>query len=503
MFLPSQSTFLKDCQNSYFFVPICFSSLADFETPLSIFCKLKANFLLESVSKGDSLGRYSLIALGKKMEFSTKLEQITLRKWEKNELISTKIFHSKQPLNFLKEIIEKYSCLNYDFLPPFFAGFIGYLGYETVSYFEDISISKDTLNTPDSLLIFPEIVIVYDNVKKIVSLITLVEVNSDKKEVLKAYEKAKVILLNIYEKIKKPFNYVPIIPKEKINFNRNSFKSNISQSEYEEKVKTCIDYIKQGEIFQAVISQRFSLQTNINPLEVYRTLKTLNPSPYLYYLDFEDFQIVGSSPELMVSCQDNELLLRPIAGTRKRGKTHKEDNILMQELLNDKKEIAEHLMLVDLARNDLGKVAEIGSVKVSDYMTIEKYSHVQHIVSSIKALKKENKDIFDILSATFPAGTLSGAPKVRAMEVIAELEEEKRGPYGGSILYLGLNGNLNSCITIRTILFKDNYAFIQAGAGIVYDSVPKKEYQECLNKAKALMLAIEETYLRLFNGNNN
>ncbi|MBL8993657.1 MAG: chorismate-binding protein, partial [Spirochaetia bacterium] len=378
-------------------------------------------------------------------------------------------------------------------LPPFYGGAIGYLSYETVSYFEKIAVNDKGRLCPDGILIIPETLLAYDNMKRSVQIIESVPLGEAGKNAAEAYSSSSEKLQGILTKIRGNLSYEAVPP---FKDDKPAPQALTSEKDYQKGVDKVREFIGAGEIIQAVLSQRFSVATKAPAFEIYRSLRVLNPSPYLYYLDFGDFQIVGSSPEVMVKLKNGELLLKPIAGTRKRGTSVAEDEHLALDLIRDPKERAEHLMLVDLGRNDLGRVAVPGSVEVADYMAVEKYSHVMHIVSTIRALVDPTKDAFDVIRATFPAGTLSGAPKIRAMQILAELEPVARGPYGGMILNLGFSGNMDSCITIRTLVLKDGVATLQAGAGIVADSVPEKEMEECRNKAGALLAAIEDTRRR-------
>lgn len=514
MLFPSRETFLADTKK-YRYVPIALPYMADLETPISICMKLGANTLLESVEKGDSMGRYSIIATHKKQSFTIRGNKVRVDYYQNKPdrnletVINSDAYEVENPIAELKRWRISQSAPHYPELPPFAGGLVGYVGYETVHHYEpSVPIhslkegggdNESNLNIPDAILYFHEIVIVYDNVKKQATLIKVC--GPFEKEIIteKIYDDAVVELKALRDYI----TYTSPSPKSASPTRKATKKlstlveSNCTQAEFEEMVNKAIEYIKAGEIIQVVPSQRFVVKTELAAFEIYRTLKTRNPSPYLYYFNFGDFYMIGSSPEVMVRVRGDELLLKPIAGTRPRGDNQYQDDELARELLEDEKEKAEHLMLVDLGRNDLSRVAETGSVRVSDYMSIEKYSQVQHIVSSVTATKKPEYDAMDVLEATFPAGTLSGAPKVRALQIIHELEKERRGIYGGAVLYYSLNGDLDSCITIRTILLKNQHAYIQAGAGVVLDSVPQNEYQETVNKAKALVNAINETEARL------
>ncbi len=474
------------------FVPVVLEKNADLETAISIFLKVEGNFLLESVEKGDSLGRYSFITLGKKEEIEIRDNLITVTNHQKKTV--AKITEEKNPFHYLKKKIVQERVKEFENLPPFLGGYLGYLGYEMIHFFEPkVPIhERSSQDIPDGILVMPEIVLAYDNVKKLINIIYLAHKSEmDASSYQGIAEKIKKAAAKIDQKL----SYQPKEPNL-AELNEENFHF-FSPASYQAKVKQAVKLIREGEIIQVVLSDKFNIKTSLDPFEVYRTLKSLNPSPYLFFLKFSDFVLMGSSPEVMVKVYQDKMLLRPLAGTRPRGKTIVEDLKLKKELLQDEKEIAEHIMLVDLGRNDLSKVAKTNSVKVEDYMQVDQYSQVQHIVSTVKAVKSAGKDNWDVLRATFPAGTLSGAPKVRAMEIIRDLEGKRRNFYGGTVFTFSLNGNLDSCITIRSMLFKDNQATIQAGAGIVLDSDPEKEYLECYNKAGALLAALKKTYWRI------
>ena len=499
MITPKREDFLK-LADSFNLVPVYKSIPCDFDTALTLFIKTKGQFLLESVENGNNVGRYSIIALGKKTEFRLNKKELTITEYlSNNGKEKSKI--QKNHDNPIDEIRKYFSKFNpsptpSDF-PPFYGGAIGYLGYETVTYYEQIPTNEGLNDIPDGVLILPEIFLILDNIKRNVSIIHPTHIDKDKEKNDQNYKEACEKINRIHTLINQPLSYKPPVNWKDTD---ESIQSNFSKKEFMNQVEKCKQHIYDGDIIQAVISQQFSTKTKAPPFELYRALRQLNPSPYLYFLDFEDFQLIGSSPEVMVRVDEEEILLKPIAGTRPRGLTQAQDKQLAEELLSDPKERAEHLMLVDLGRNDLGRIAQIGSVQVREYMTVEYYSHVMHIVSSINATLKKGKNAFDVVSATFPAGTLSGAPKIRAMEIISDLENTRRGPYGGMVLSYGYQGTLNSCITIRTILLNKGKAVVQAGAGIVLDSDPEKEFLETENKAKALFKTIELTRKRFTNG---
>ncbi len=473
-------------------IPVTREILADLETPVSAFLKLGDNpysYLLESVEGGEKIARYSFLGGSPSLVFKSKGRKVTLiYPGAKEESFETK----RDPLYELEKILGRFKQAPVKGLPPFSGGAVGYLGYDTVRFIEKIpDKNKDVLNIPDTLFVFTDTLLIFDHVDKkikIVSNVFLDNFKNPREAYLHATEK-------IDQEIKKLRSFsgdrrLLAVAPASIN-TALKVESNFKEDQFKSAVLKAKRYIKKGDIFQLVLSQRFKAQIHSEPFAIYRALRSINPSPYMFYLNCDGFHLVGASPEIHVKCENGKTALRPIAGTRPRGKDTHEDSKLEKELLADPKERAEHLMLVDLGRNDLGRVCEYKTVKVSEFMVVERYSHVMHIVSHVEGLLKKGKTIFDLLRATFPAGTISGAPKVRAMEIIDQLENEKRSFYAGVVGYFGYSGNLDSCITIRTVLVKDGVAYAQAGAGIVADSDPKKEFEETVNKAKALLKAIE------------
>lgn len=490
MIYPNIYDYMQDSEQ-FNLIPVYCEVRADFETPVSIFMKVKAKILLESIEQGENVGRFSIIGLGRRMLMKLEANHLTITTYDNYESIcNQEEYTAENPLLHLREYFQQFKIPQYETLPPFFAGAIGFLGYETLHYFEKIPTTTFNTNsdTPDGLMIIPEMVLVYDSVKRTVQIIALTQPGTNPTEnYLHATTRIKEICTILAQPLTMPntTNTPPTTPP--------TVEYPMVKTDFLKAVETCKEHIHKGDIIQAVLSQPLHIHTTAEPFELYRTLRVLNPSPYLFFLDFENFILIGSSPEVMVRVQNRELLLKPIAGTRKRGQSIATDDALAKELLADPKERAEHLMLVDLGRNDLGRIATPGSVRVSEYMKVEKFSHVMHIVSTIEAQLDPQFDVFDVIRACFPAGTLTGAPKIRAMEIINTLEKRQRGPYGGMIFNLGFNGNLDSCITIRTLHLKNGIATIQAGAGIVADSIPENEYQETLNKAQALIDAITHT----------
>ncbi len=474
------------------FIPVWCELIGDLETPVSLYNKLASqascSFLLEAAEKGEYFGRYSFIGIDALYSIDADNNGAKAYNCINNQVI----MENSNPYLLIKNFLKNFDIKDLDI--PYTPGLVGYLGYDSVRFIEpvldDFYKNVDKCTTfPESRLIVPELVLVFDHFKHKIYIICNVLADEDC-NVEKSYLEAQEKISKIYSKIGSPHSLKPIELSE--NSVDISISSNKTKEEWEYMVDKAKDHIKNGDIFQVVLSQRFAVkQDELDGFTIYRALRSINPSPYLYYLNFEDFKIVGSSPEIMIKgSADGTAQVRPIAGTKKRGKNLQEDNKLADELLQDPKERAEHIMLVDLGRNDLGRVCKYGTVKVDDLMIIEKFSHVQHIVSNVTGELKENLDAVDLISASFPAGTLSGAPKVKAMEIIYELEKEARGPYGGCIGIIGFNNEVNMAITIRTVLIKDNKLFIQAGAGIVADSNADFEYKECQSKAAALVQTI-------------
>jgi anthranilate synthase component 1 len=467
-------------------IPVYAETFADMDTPVGSFCKLrrgKYNFLLESVEKGTRVGRYSFLGRDPGIVFQARDNQVVIRN-------GTQVTHmtAADPLAELRKILTAFKPVVDPDLPPFTGGAVGYIGYDTVRRFENIpDKNHDDLGLPDIYFIFTDTIIAFDNVNHKLTVIHNVRIEEgDNLDIL--YDQAAGVVAQILTDLKKTLppdngNSAPAALGTK-------FSSGFPKAEFKKAVETCRHYIEEGEIIQAVLSQRLVTDFTGDGFSLYRSLRLINPSPYMFYLQFDDLSLIGASPEVHVRSFDRHVTVRPIAGTRPRGRNVEEDLGLEQELLGDDKERAEHLMLVDLARNDIGRVCEFGSVHVSEYMGVERYSHVMHIVSNVEGRLASGRDCFDLIRATFPAGTVSGAPKIRAMEIIDTLEPVRRGPYAGLVGYFSFGGDLDSCITIRTMLVKGNKIYVQVGAGIVADSIPDREYEETLNKAKALFHAI-------------
>jgi len=500
MHYPSKKDFLKLSRKGNL-IPIYKEVFADLETPVSAYMKVsshaKYSVLLESVEGQEKVARYSFIATNPELIFKSKDRhaQIMHRKDKKTSITDFNVVDT--PFTFLREIMSRYKFVHLPDLPRFCGGLIGYIGYDTVRFFENLpSKPKDDTQIPDIILVLAKNIVIFDHLNHSIKVVSCVEIDpkNSRTAKIRAYRKAVRTINNLVVQLEKPLKK---IKRRGRKMRRLSVRSNFSEPRFKEIVRKAKKEIRRGEIIQGVLSQRFKIKINTDPLHIYRTLRSVNPSPYMYYLNFDGIKIIGSSPELLVRCEDGVVETRPIAGTRPRGKNEKRDRALAQDLLNDPKEKAEHIMLVDLGRNDLGRVCEKGSVALSEFMNIEKYSHVMHIVSNVKGILQKNKDIFDVLKAAFPAGTVTGAPKIRAMEIIDELENVSRGPYAGCIGYFSFSGNLDTCITIRTIVATKSRAYVQAGAGIVADSNPKNEYKETVNKAKAQIMAIDLAHQRL------
>ncbi len=470
-------------------IPVCREIVADLDTPLTVFAKVAGDeshaFLFESLEGGEKWGRYSFIGLDPILTFESRGKSIVIKKEGRVEE------RSGDPLAELKELLTSFrACFDSDFHPPFFGGAVGYLGYDMVRFMERLpEINPPLENFPDSSFIIPRLVLVFDNLKQNLTVVNCVEVEQGQ-DLDRVYKKACQYIDAVIKRLRMrplPYDMVDADPRG----HEHKFTSNIAEASFKKMVNKAKEYIVAGDIIQVVLSQRFHSKTDLPPFMLYRALRHINPSPYLFYLKLGDNVQIGSSPEILVRLEDDKIEVRPIAGTRPRGKTPKEDLELEKELLADPKERAEHLMLVDLGRNDVGRVAKYGTVETHDLLMIERYSHVMHIVSGVRGQLAQGKDQFDVVRACFPAGTVSGAPKVRAMEIIEELEPERRGPYAGAVGYFGFSGNMDFCITIRTFVLQDDDLWVQAGAGIVADSDPDMEFEETLNKSRGLRRAVE------------
>jgi len=467
-------------------IPVYREIVADMDTPVSVFKKLEdpeCAYLLESVEGGEKFARYSFIGINPIITFKSKRHDVEIS-YPNGKKES---FSDNSPLDRLREIMKTYHPVQDSTLPPFCGGAVGYISYDEIRNFEPVGGGQnDDLNLPDTYFVITESIVVFDHLRHRMKLVVNCHLQPDS-DLDELYDEAVQKINALHQQLMRP---IPIADKT-VSVGRCEVRSNFTQDQFTEAVEKCKEYITAGDVFQVVISQRFNVTVTCDPFEIYRSLRSVNPSPYMFYLKFKELKLVGASPEILVKLSDEIVQVRPIAGTRKRGETAEEDIALEKELLADPKECAEHIMLVDLGRNDCGRVCEYGTVEVDDLMVVERYSHVMHIVSNVKGRLKEGKDAFDVFKAAFPAGTVSGAPKIRAMQIIDEIEQLNRATYAGSVGYFSYNGNFDSCITIRTVLIKDDQAYVQAGAGIVADSDPVSEYRETINKASAMIRAIE------------
>ncbi len=474
-------------------VPVVAELTADYETPLSAFQKIhdgRCAFLLESAELTQHSGRYSLLGSSPRIIFTARGKDIEIEERGQKRHFTTQV----DPLSELEVLMKPFRPHDSPALPVFHGGAVGYLAYDMVRFFEPTlpPPPKDELGLPDMVFMITDTVLVFDHRTRRLSIIANVHTD-EHTDLKKAYEWAKTQIGDMMNKLERPLASKPLQAFAPLSHEQLPAPSgNTTREEYEDMVRKMKEYIAAGDIFQGVPSQRFETAYSGSTIDLFRALRHVNPSPYMFCLDFpQGFALVGSSPEVHVKCMDGRIDIRPIAGTRWRGKTQGEDDALAQDLLHDPKERAEHIMLVDLARNDVGRVAEYGSVHVSDLMVIERYSHVMHIVSNVDGRLRSDKSAYDVMRATFPAGTVSGSPKVRAMEIINECEKSKRCAYAGAVGYFGFDGNLDSCIALRTCVVKDGKAYVQAGAGVVADSDPAYEYRETINKATGMLRAIE------------
>ncbi len=478
--------------NEHTLVPVFCDFYGDTETPLTTYTKLRGqgpSFMLESIVGGDAIGRYTFIGCNPLEEISIFPEQTIIKDKSGKENVQK---NGEDPLAYVEDYLSKVKTPQKKHnAPPFTGGAVGYIAYEYVHHVENtVPKPDDTIwDTPVAYFLITETLVIFDHAKQTLTLCANAHVEGDPKL---AYQRATEQIRKLAEQIKQPLdhNLEPFVPG---NTQELAVESNFTKENFMDAVKRVKEYITEGDIFQGVISQRFSADYPLSPLDLYRSLRVVNPSPYMVLLENPNFGIVSASPEVHVKVLDGEVEIRPIAGTRPRGKSWEEDLAYEKELLGDEKEKAEHLMLVDLARNDIGRVCKIGSIEIPQFMTIERYSHVMHIVSQVFGELDDDKNAFDLLRATFPAGTISGAPKVRAMQIIAELEKTQRGLYSGAMGYFGFDGNHDSCIAIRTAMLKDGKAFFQAGAGIVADSDPEFEYIETVNKSKGILNSLQQS----------
>ncbi len=483
-------------------IPVWTELAADYETPISAFQKLSCEdkspcFLLESAENSEQIGRYSFLGTDPRLEIRAEGRTIHIREQGEGSFTGRELPESEgDPLHEVQRIMSAFSPVEAEGLPVFAGGAVGFIGYDMVRFFEPtVPGPPDTgLELPDLAFVITDTLVIFDHRFRKLQVVANICLD-DFDSLESAYAAAEKRIEKVITKLSAPQSFAPF-PLMEEPAEDPEIRSNTTQEEYEKMVRDAKEYILAGDIFQVVPSQRFEHDYEGRPIDLYRALRHVNPSPYMFCLQFGDeFSLVGSSPEVHVQTIDGKIKIRPIAGTRWRGKTQEEDDALADELLNDPKERAEHVMLIDLARNDVGRVAEYDSVHVSEFMIIERYSHVMHIVSNVEGQLRDDQNAYDVMRATFPAGTVSGSPKVRAMQVIDEFEKSKRGAYAGAVGYFGFDGNHDSCIALRTVVLKDGKAYIQAGAGVVADSIPENEYFETVNKAKGMMRAIKRAKL--------
>ena len=481
-------------------VPVYRRLLSDALTPVTAFHKLDAGrcaCLFESVVGGEKVGRYSFLATEPFFEIEAYGNRVTTSAYSGISAagvptLVTRQFECENPLEELRHRVEAVRAVHLPELPPFCSGAVGYAGYDTVRYFEHLpNAPPDDRQVPDLAFAFYDQMVVFDNVSKTIVVVAMARLNRPGVDLAEAYGDACGRVDSLVEELStRQCNLRPVDIRTGGEV-KLRHRSNFTQIDFQQAVEKCVEYIRAGDIFQVVFSQRLEVPIRSHPFEIYRTLRVVNPSPFMFYVRTPSVTLVGSSPEIMVRVVDGRITVRPLAGTRRRGETEEEDRRLAEELLADPKERAEHVMLVDLGRNDVGRVSQYRTVELTDVMTIERYSHVMHITSNVNGQLTPGKSAFDALQACLPAGTVSGAPKVRAMEIIDEIEPHRRGPYAGAVGYVDFSGNMDTCIALRTIVVQGNKAYVQAGAGIVADSVPENEWHETLNKARGLLKAIE------------
>ncbi len=485
MYYPSREKFIE-LSRSGNVIPVYKEILADFDTPLSAFVKVakdEYSFLFESVEGGERMARYSFLGNSPSVVISSRGDEVSITKGEEVNTFKCE----RDPIDEVKRFMRDFNFVPVEGLPRFCGGLVGYIGYDMVRFFENIpDTNPETIGMPEMQLVLTDTILIFDHVDHKIKVVSNAIIEGSAEE---AYDAAIHKIDKLTDQLEQEFKPPDFGEIKKAS--PDKIASNFSKEEFAGAVEKVKEYIKQGEIIQLVLSQRFSRETEADSFNIYRALRSINPSPYMYYLKLGEDRIIGSSPEILFRCEDGKVQVRPIAGTRRRGKDQEEDRELEKDLLKDPKERAEHIMLVDLGRNDIGRVCKYGTVKPRELMTIERYSHVMHIVSDVVGRIDENKDIYDLIRGAFPAGTVSGAPKVRAMTLIDEMEKERRGVYAGSVGYISFSGNMDMCISIRTIVMQKTKAYIQAGAGIVLDSIGEKEYEETQNKAKAMIKAIE------------
>ncbi|MBF0358034.1 MAG: anthranilate synthase component I [Magnetococcales bacterium] len=472
-------------------VPVYREIMADLDTPVSAYLKVAAEsqyaFLLESVQGGEKWGRYSFLGLDPAAIFTVYEQRVEIKQIDK----PLEVITGRNPMAVLEEYMNRFVPVAIPGLPRFHGGAVGYFGYDIVRCFENIPDNNpDKLGTPDAIFMLSDLILIFDNLLGRLKVVANLFIE-DGDDLEKLYQDGINRIDSIVATLQQTLPKAEDVNANSSEISENDFAHEMQKEVYEQAVEKAKEYILAGDIFQVVLSQRLSIPFPHQPISLYRALRSTNPSPYMYMLRLGDFSLVGSSPEILVHQESDVVTVRPIAGTRRRGKTEREDQALERELLADPKELSEHIMLVDLGRNDLGRVAKTGSVEVTDQFTIERYSHVMHIVSNVEARLRKDLSLFDVVAATFPAGTVSGAPKIRAMEIIDELEVSRRGPYAGTVGYISFSKNMDLAITIRTAVIKDGTLYVQAGAGIVADSQPEREYEETREKARAIFRAVD------------
>jgi anthranilate synthase component I len=489
---PSYEEFTRWLSSAVSCVPVYRQLTGDGLTPVSAFCRIERSapsFLFESVIGGEKVGRFSFLGTEPFLKFEARGAEVRITGTGNAEPVRQ--FSSRDPFLDLQRLVERYRAAALPGLPRFAGGAVGYAAYDAVRYTEDLpNVPPDDRGLPDLSFAFYDCMVLFDHIRKTILVVAQAHVGPEA-DPKAAYEAA---CRRIDDLVARLAAGGPELGVRDIDTDAPAslpFRSNFTRAQYESVVRHCQEYIKAGDIFQVVPSQRFEVETRAQPFDIYRVLRVVNPSPFLFYLPFGDFALIGSSPEILVRAEEGQVTIRPLAGTRRRGRTEDEDRALAQELLADPKERAEHIMLVDLGRNDVGRVAEYGSVQLTDVMKVERYSHVMHITSNVTGRLRAGQTAFDALRAGLPAGTVSGAPKVRAMQIIDEVEPKKRGPYAGAVGYIDFTGNMDTCIALRTLVIQGRTAYIQAGGGIVHDSVPADEFEETVNKARGLLKAIE------------
>jgi anthranilate synthase component I len=466
-------------------VPVYREILGDLETPVSAYKKLRdqgPSYLLESVEGGEKWGRFSFLGFNPSLILECREGRVTLNRRGAIEPLDPKV----DPFQHLRQVLRNFQAADAPGLPRFWGGLVGYLGYDMVRYIERLPELTPAVDSPEARLLLADHLLIFDNLRQTIKVVALAHLTPEV-SLKHQYNQTVADIHSIIERLRQPVPHAANAPRGA----SQGLSSNLTQEEFEAIVLKGKEYITAGDVIQVVLSQCFKTPLARDPLDLYRALRCINPSPYMFFLDTGDLQLVGASPEVLVRLEENHIIYRPIAGTRPRGATPEEDQTLETDLLADPKERAEHIMLVDLGRNDVGRVSTIGTVRVPELFTVERYSHVMHLVSQVEGELAGGEDAISLLASTFPAGTVTGAPKVRAMEIIEELEPTRRGPYAGAVGYLGFSGNMDFCITIRSFTVHNGQVYLQVGAGIVADSDPAREYQETVNKGKALMRALE------------